>query len=141
MTDEPKDVKRYAERCAEMVVRLRTHVNKAYTLHSLLADEAADMLEALQKQLKIAEDGWDLAHGVADLAMKHRDEAEGKLEEVRAELDEASPFMPCARCGLPTRLYKLVAEEGDEWECFPCNDRENIREQEMAVLRTKQVNV
>jgi hypothetical protein len=61
---------------------------------------AADAIESLQKQ----------------------------LEEAQTELDEASPFMQCARCGKPTRVHKLVAEEWDEWECYPCNDRENKRE-------------
>jgi hypothetical protein len=63
------------------------------------------------------------------------DSLQKQLEEARAELDEASPFMQCARCGKPTRMHKLVAEEGDEWECFPCNDRENKRERELAALQ------
>jgi hypothetical protein len=35
---------------------------------------------------------------------------------------------PCARCKKLFEAYELVAEEGDEWECFVCNDRENARE-------------
>ena len=49
-------------------------------------NEAADRISELQAQLAIAEDGWHKANGVADLAMKHRDEAEAQLEAVREYL-------------------------------------------------------
>jgi hypothetical protein len=81
-------------------------------LHS--ADPARIAIESLQKQLA---------------------EASASLEEAQTELDEASPFIQCDRCGTPTRMHKLVAEEWDEWECYPCNDRENKRELELAALR------
>ena len=37
-------------------------------------------------------------------------------------------FVECARCGDRVLYADAVVEEGDEWECFPCNDRENERE-------------
>jgi len=38
----------------------------------------------------------------------------------------------CARCGKILSCNDAVAEEGDEWECFTCNDRENKRERELT---------
>lgn len=51
-----------------------------------------------------------------------------RAERAEKELDEASPRQKCARCGVEFRWHQMVAEEGDEWECYPCNDRENDRE-------------
>ena len=34
----------------------------------------------------------------------------------------------CARCGLAGWASSFIAEEGDEWECPECWDRENARE-------------
>lgn len=34
----------------------------------------------------------------------------------------------CARCGLQACTASLVTEEGDEFECHDCNERENARE-------------
>jgi hypothetical protein len=97
---------------------LRSFDNELYD-HRFI--ESAVAIESLQKQLA---------------------EASASLEEALAELDEASPLMQCARCGTPTRMHKLVseewdevAEEWDEWECYPCNDRENKRELELPALR------
>ena len=50
-------------------------------------DGLAGRIAELEAQLVIAEDGWHMANGVADLAMKHRDAAEKALERVRGELD------------------------------------------------------
>ena len=35
----------------------------------------------------------------------------------------------CDRCGKKGCSNSMVMEEGDEWECPPCNERENRREQ------------
>lgn len=50
------------------------------------SDEAADLIrelvaenERLTEAAKLANDGWHMANGVADLAMKHRDAAEKQL--------------------------------------------------------------
>lgn len=43
-------------------------------------------------------------------------------------LDSLPPMtydVTCARCGKVLSCSDAVAEEGDEWECFPCNDRAN----------------
>lgn len=34
----------------------------------------------------------------------------------------------CARCGASDCCLRMVIEEGDEWECRACNERENARE-------------
>lgn len=34
----------------------------------------------------------------------------------------------CARCGLGGKSDEFILEEADEWECPPCNERENTRE-------------
>lgn len=34
----------------------------------------------------------------------------------------------CARCGHKECCLKMVMEEGDEYECHECNERENARE-------------
>lgn len=34
----------------------------------------------------------------------------------------------CARCGKAGLSSEFIVEEGDEWECPPCYDRENARE-------------
>lgn len=45
------------------------------------------------------------------------------------DLDWFEPYdVTCARCGKILPCYQAVAEEGDEWECFACNERENARE-------------
>lgn len=39
------------------------------------------------------------------------------------------PFdVTCARCGKVLPVTEAIVEEGDEWECPPCNERENARE-------------
>lgn len=55
--------------------------------------------------------------------MKH-DSLEAYLEG----LPPSEPyFVTCDRCGKIVSCDEAVAEEGDEWECFPCNDRENAK--------------
>lgn len=34
----------------------------------------------------------------------------------------------CARCGGLFSINDMVAEEGDEWECFGCNERCNDKD-------------
>lgn len=43
--------------------------------------------------------------------------------------DECYP-VGCARCGKLGCSYTMVIEEGDDWECRECNERENARERE-----------
>ena len=43
--------------------------------------------EELQAQIAKAEDGWHMANGVADLAMKHRNEAEAQVKELQKQVD------------------------------------------------------
>ena len=47
---------------------------------------------------------------------------------------EAIPYdVTCDRCGLVLSCENAVAEEGDEWECFPCWERCNAKEKEDAL--------
>src|SRR5690606_25682503 len=43
--------------------------------------------EALRAELAEARDGWHMANGTADLAMKHRDAAEARAERLQEEID------------------------------------------------------
>jgi hypothetical protein len=48
-----------------------------------LCQRAADAIENLTAKLAEAKEGWHYANGTADLAMKHRDEAEAALSTAR----------------------------------------------------------
>ena len=56
------------------------------------------------------------------------DDLRAQITILQVELDEASPKRECDRCGGTFRMHQLVYEEGDELECFECNERENKRE-------------
>ena len=46
------------------------------------------------------------------------------------DIPDYEPFkVTCARCGAVGLCTEFCVEEGDEWECPPCNARENAREQ------------
>ena len=45
-------------------------------------------IEALRAELAEARDGWHMANGTADLAMKHRDAAEARAERLAEALRE-----------------------------------------------------
>lgn len=49
--------------------------------------EAAAELDALRARVAEAEEGWHMANGVADLAMKHRDMAEARVAELSNMLE------------------------------------------------------
>lgn len=44
------------------------------------------------------------------------------------ELDHECCEVTCARCGAKGLDKNFVMEEGDEWECPPCNARCNAEE-------------
>jgi len=49
------------------------------------------------------------------------------------DLPPMEPYaVTCARCGKEGDCDTFIAEEGDEWECPPCNARENARERAEA---------
>ena len=50
-------------------------------------------IEALRAELAEARDGWHMANGTADLAMKHRDAAEARAEGLAEALREAKGRM------------------------------------------------
>ncbi len=56
------------------------------------------------------------------------------------EREASGPFEPydvtCARCGKVGPCTEFVAEEGDEWECKECNERENAREAAISAGET-----
>jgi hypothetical protein len=56
---------------------------------------------------------------------------DGSTQE-EGEVEDLGPYEPynvqCARCGIELSCTQAVAEEGDEWECFPCWERLNEKE-------------
>lgn len=54
-------------------------------------------------------------------------------EQIEAAFSYQPYNVTCARCRTILPCDEAVPEEGDEWECFPCNERENAREK--AALR------
>lgn len=48
--------------------------------------------------------------------------------------DKRPARVECARCGKAITFEEAVPEEGDEWECRPCNERCNAAEK-AALLR------
>ena len=53
-------------------------------------------IEALRAELAEARDGWHMANGVADLAMKHRDAAEARAERLEEALRDAREYVTSA---------------------------------------------
>lgn len=53
---------------------------------------------------------------------------------VEDDFFDDEPFEPydvkCARCGKVLPCTEATPEEGDEWECLPCNERLNAAERE-----------
>lgn len=58
-----------------------------------------------------------------------RPETPYELEAMATGQFAHEPYdVTCARCGTVLPCTEACAEEGDEWECQPCNERENARE-------------
>lgn len=51
-----------------------------------------------------------------------------RVAELETHIDFFDPVSKCARCGVEERQTSLIPEEGNEWECFACWERENARE-------------
>lgn len=64
--------------------------------------------------------------------------ANARADALLAELNEASPEQACARCGTVSRWHKMVIEEGDEWECWPCHERINAEEAKLRAALNDQ---
>jgi DNA-directed RNA polymerase subunit RPC12/RpoP len=48
-------------------------------------------------------------------------------------MEHSEPYhVCCARCGQRGMSDEWILEEGDEWKCPPCNERENERERAEA---------
>jgi hypothetical protein len=54
---------------------------------SVLEGKLSVQTGELQVKLDVAEDGWHMANGTADLAMKHRDEAEATINALQYQID------------------------------------------------------
>lgn len=115
----------------DLVERLRqrenvpTHDPRVFSTDAL-AVEAADEIERLRS--------------VATAEMKLREGNFAEIEQLRARVAELEayidffdPMTKCARCGVEKRQTSLIPEEGDEWECFACWERENARERAAAM--------
>lgn len=61
-----------------------------------ILNEAALRIEALEEELGVAREGWYLANGVAELAMKHRDMAEVALSKATGGIDQSPDFAKSA---------------------------------------------
>ena len=59
---------------------------RACVAHATAAKDAE--IEALRAEIAEARDGWHMANGTADLAMKHRDAAEARAERLAEALRE-----------------------------------------------------
>ena len=89
-----------------------------------LMGTAAKRLEELSDELALHDASIEPMHRM----MLERDRLKAENERLSRELEEASPLTECARCKQKFRLHNMVPEEGNEWECMPCNERENARE-------------
>ena len=74
-------------------------------------------IEALRAEIAEARDGWHMANGTADLAMKHRDAAEARAErlaEASAEVEALAVRVP-GGFSIPysaaNRLFALLREQ------------------------------
>ncbi len=67
----------------DLVKRLRT---MAKTGWNPIGDEAADEIERLRARVASLEESLHYANGTADLAMKHRDDAEKRVAELERAL-------------------------------------------------------
>ena len=74
-------------------------------------------IEALRAEIAEARDGWHMANGTADLAMKHRDAAEARAERLAEALREAMEWNWLDDDARPSRIADLC-------------DRALLREQE-----------
>lgn len=98
------------------------------------------MTDTTDRERRLREDAAKYVAGRKELlaaadALKQQRET---IAELLEELDEASPRQTCARCGKEFRWHQMIPEEGNEWECYPCNDRENARERADAARRGSQ---
>jgi len=78
----------------ELKKRLREFATHYSTLPGSrkILNEAALRIEELEGELGLAREGWYLANGVAELAMKHRDMAEAALSEAAGGIDHSPDF-------------------------------------------------
>ena len=127
---------------ANLVEKLRNYAGEVWFeggTYSRICSAAADCIERLTRERAAVE---GLRQGtvlvVAQLE-RERDALKARLAACERELDEASPWRQCARCGGKVRMHNLVAEEGDEWECFPCWERCNAQEQ--ATLQATEIKI
>ena len=111
------DVERLTEQLAAMAAQ---YTKACQQIEALAAErdaavqraEAAEALvEDLRRQVQLANDGWHYADGVAELAMKHRDEAEAALTEANARADAA--WDACER--YHRRKADACKAEATEW--------------------------
>lgn len=54
-------------------------------------------IDALRAEVELARDGWHMANGTAELAMKHRDEAEAEADALRELCRDMLPVFEAAR--------------------------------------------
>ena len=94
----------------DLVKRLRSPANVFYEYAAdvgAFLREAADRIEKLEEQAHYA-------NGVADLAMKHRDYAEQRVEKLEAALRDLSDGWECCPVSQAMRRVARHALEGKD---------------------------
>lgn len=73
-------------------------------------EDRANELAALRERVAIAEDGWHMANGTADLAMKHRDIAEARVARCMDLAAELRRYFDSGTLDTAADLYLLLQE-------------------------------
>ena len=83
---------------------------RANVAHATAARDAE--VEALRAEVAEARDGWHMANGTADLAMKHRDAAEARAERLAEALRIAmQALIPLHNAHMPDERAGLTDED------------------------------
>lgn len=82
---------RHCEECGKCATEIVKELGIECSKWAMSAYAMKREVEAQREALDLAEDGWRMANGTADLAMKHRNAAERKLAAVCIVVEE----IPC----------------------------------------------
>jgi hypothetical protein len=81
---------------------------------------ATEVVAGLQHRLEIAEDGWHMANGTADLAMKHRDEAEADVQDLLDDFCKAMRLLWFCDCPISNCTNGILNME-NKYASLECN--------------------
>lgn len=117
----------------DLVERLRqrenvpTHDPRVFSTDAL-AVEAANEIERLRAEVEQQRLELGITEDACGMLESEVKQLRARVAELEAYIDFFDPMTKCARCGVEKRQTSLIPEEGDEWECFECWERENARE-------------